>query len=125
MQYMLRSKKAGIALACMMLCSSLAAAATGSTAAKCKPRNFGFDQSKAGWAHQPLSKLKRDTVYTLVQEDGRTVLRGAADRSASAYVARLKPAAVVPTILVGAGRRTRWFRVPTTATRTAKTRLCV
>jgi hypothetical protein len=99
MQSMMRSKKAGIALACMMLCSSVAAAATGSAAVKCKPRNFGFDQSKAGWAHQPLSKLKRDTVYTLVQEDGRAVLRGAADGSASAYVARLKPAAAVPAIL--------------------------
>ena len=80
----------------MMMCSSVAGAATGSAAAVCEPRNFGFDQSKVGWTHQPLSKLKRDTVYTLVQEDGRTVLRGAADRSASAYVARLKPAVACP-----------------------------
>jgi hypothetical protein len=99
MRYKRQSNKAGIALACMMLCSSLAAAATGNAAAKCEPRDFGFDQSKAGWAHQPLSKLKRDTVYTLVQEEGRTVLRGAADGSASAYVARLKPATAVPAIL--------------------------
>lgn len=89
--------KAVIALACMMLCSSVAAA--GSTAAKCEVRNLGFDQEKAGWVHQPLSKLKRDTIYTLVQEDGRTVLRGAADRSASAYVARFKPAVAVPAIM--------------------------
>lgn len=99
MQYMMQSKKAGIALACMMMCCSVAATATGSNAAKCKPRNFGFDQSKTGWVHQPLSKLKRDTVYTLVQEEGRTVLRGAADSSASAFVARIKPAAAVPPIL--------------------------
>ena len=99
MQCMMRCKKAGIVLACMMMCCSVAAAATGSSAAVCKHRDFGFDQSKSGWMHQPLSKLKRDTVYTLVQEGGSTVLRGAADGSASAFVARLKQAAAVPAIL--------------------------
>ena len=58
-----------------------------------------FGQKEVGWAHQPLSKLKRDTVYTLAQDEGRTVLRGAADRSASAYVAYFKPAAAVPAAL--------------------------
>ena len=95
MKYLIQYKLR-IALTCMMTCSSVAAAATGITAADCKPRNFGFDQGKVGWSHQPLSKLKRDTVYTLIQEDGRTVLRGAADRSASAYVAILKHAVSVP-----------------------------
>jgi hypothetical protein len=98
MQY-IKQYKPAIALACMMLCSSAAGAATGNEGAPCKPGNFGFDRSEAGWAHQPLSKLKRDTVYTLAQEDGRTVLRGAADGSASAYVARLKTAAAVPAAL--------------------------
>jgi len=91
--------KPGIALACMMVCGSATGAANGSTAAACEARNLGFDVNDAGWVHQPLSKLKRDTVYTLVQEDGRTVLRGAADSSASAYVARLKQAAAVPAAL--------------------------
>ncbi|MGA9665698.1 MAG: hypothetical protein WBQ69_04515 [Gallionella sp.] len=69
MKYMMQYK-AGIAPVCMMLCSSVAAAATGSTP-ECMPRNFGFDQSKAGWTHQPLSKLKRDNLGNLVElEEG-------------------------------------------------------
>jgi len=95
MKYMMQYKP-GIALACMMACSTVAGAATGGTAPACEARNLGFDLNDAGWVHQPLSKLKRDTAYTLVQEDGLTVLRGAADSSASAYVARLKEPAVVP-----------------------------
>jgi hypothetical protein len=83
-----------IVLACLSACCVSVGATSGSVAAACKPRNLGFDQSEVGWAHQPLSKLKRDTVYTLAHDEGRTVLRGAADRSASAYVARLKAAAV-------------------------------
>jgi hypothetical protein len=63
----------------------------------CQARDFSFD--KAGWVHEPLSKLKRDTVYTLVKEDGRTVLRASADRSASAYAVPLQPPASVPTSL--------------------------
>lgn len=86
-------------LACLSACCLLVSATCGSVAAACESRNLGFDRSEVGWAPQPLSKLKRDTVYTLRQDEGRTVLRGAADRSASAYVARFKPAASVPAIL--------------------------
>ena len=88
-----------IVLACFLACCVPVGATSGSAAAPCEPRNLGFDRSEVGWAHQPLSKLKRDTVYTLPQKEGRTVLRGAADRSASAYVAYLKPAAAVPAAL--------------------------
>ena len=56
-------------------------------------------RAAAGWAHQPLSKLKRDTVYTLAQEEGHAVLRGVADSSASLYVALIKPATDVPASL--------------------------
>jgi hypothetical protein len=93
-QYKLR-----IALACMMVCSSASGAATGNAGAPCKPVDFGFDRSEAGWTHKPLSILKHDTVYTLAQEDGRTVLRGAADRAASLFVARLKEPMVVPSTM--------------------------
>ena len=86
-----------VALACLLTCSTAAGAAA------CAARSLDFGQQEAGWAHQPLSKLKRDTVYTLAQEEGRAVLRGAADRSASAYVALLKPAADLPAAL-----RWRW-----------------
>ena len=88
-----------ITLLRLLACCTLVGATSGNAAAPCEPRNLGFDRSEVGWAHQPLSKLKRDTVYTLAQAEGRTVLRGAADRSASAYVAYLKPAAVVPAAL--------------------------
>ncbi|HKA41328.1 MAG TPA: DUF3047 domain-containing protein [Burkholderiales bacterium] len=49
--------------------------------------------------HQPLSKLKRDTVYTLAPEDGHTVLRAEADSAASFYMAHFNPAVGVPAIL--------------------------
>src|SRR5512140_2130307 len=76
-------------------CLSLAASFPG-VAGACQARDFSFDK---GWVHEPLSKLKRDTRYSLVQEDGRTVLRAVADRSASAYVAHIQPPASVPTSL--------------------------
>ena len=44
----------------------------------------------------PLSRLKRDTAYSVKQEEGRAVLRAVADRSASLYVARLQPAQRTP-----------------------------
>jgi hypothetical protein len=40
----------------------------------------------AGWAHVPLSKLKRDTVYKVERQDGQPVLHATAQGSASAYV---------------------------------------
>ena len=69
-------------------------------AVPCESRNLGFDQKEVGWKHLPLSKLKRDTVYTLVQDgDRRGVLRASADRSASLYVALLKSASRTPMTL--------------------------
>jgi hypothetical protein len=80
---------------CLAACCSMAAGLP-IAANACQARDFSFDK---GWVHEPLSKLKRDTVYTLVKEDGRTVLRAVADRSASAYVAHIQPPASVPTSL--------------------------
>ena len=85
-----------ITLSLLLACSAPVSAAKPKPASPCVARNMGFGQSAVGWAHQPLSKLKRDTVYLLVQEDGHAVLRGAADRSASLYVALIKPATGVP-----------------------------
>ena len=84
----------GIALltaCCLAVCAAFA-----SPAAPCEARDLGFDRPEAGWKHLPLSKLKRDTVYTVAKEDGRTVLRAEADRSASLYAAYLKPPAAMP-----------------------------
>jgi hypothetical protein len=88
-----------IAVACMMLCNAAVNASTGSTAPSCANLDLGFDQRKARWVHKPLSRLKRDTVYTLVQEDGRTVLHGTAEGSASLYVARFKSEVGVPAVM--------------------------
>ena len=85
------SRATHIAVAFLLVCSVPAGAASGIVAAPCEARSLGFGQKEVGWAHQALSKFKRDTVYTLTQEDGSTVLRGAADRSASLYLARFKP----------------------------------
>ena len=77
---------AGISAGCLALGAG--------TAGACEARDFDFEQ---GWSHQPLSKLKRDTVYTLAQVEGHTALRAVADRSASAYVAPVGRPAAVPT----------------------------
>lgn len=85
-----------ISVACLAGCCLLLAAVFSGAASACQARDFRFDK---GWVHEPLSKLKRDTVYTLVKEEGHTVLRAVADRSASAYVALIQPPASVPTSL--------------------------
>ena len=84
-----------LAAGCLWCAATLPGAATA-----CEARDFSFEK---GWEHQPLSKLKRNTVYTLIKEEGRTVLRAAADRSASAYVAPLAQPSTVPT-----GLNWRW-----------------
>ncbi len=73
-------------------------AAAGGTAA-CSALNLDFGKKDVGWMPQPLSKLKRDTRYTLLQEEGRTVLRATADRSASLYAAPVKKASGLPPFL--------------------------
>ena len=85
-----------IALAILAVCNDPAGAAPSAGGASCEARNLGFDQKEVGWKHQPMSKLKRDTVYALAQDAGRTVLRAEANGSASLYVAGIKPAANVP-----------------------------
>lgn len=79
-------------LATLSACCIQTLAATGDAAAPCAPRSFDFDRKETGWAHQPLSKLKRDTVYKVDRVDGRAVLRASADGAASLYVAPVKPA---------------------------------
>jgi len=89
----------GIALLFIMLCGSLAGAEPAGKTATCEERSLDFGLQAAGWKQQPLSKMKRDTAYTLEQEDGRTVLRAVAESSASLYVAPIKQAAGLPPIL--------------------------
>lgn len=86
----------GIISSILLACSASAGVTKVTVPASCMARSLGFGQAGVGWVHQPLSKMKRDTVYSLVQEDGRTVLRGVADRAASLYVAVLKPPTDLP-----------------------------
>jgi hypothetical protein len=74
-------------------------AVTASAMAACEPRALAFAKENGAWKHTPLSSLKRDTVYTLVENDGRPVLRGTADSAASLYTAALPPPGTSPAVL--------------------------
>jgi hypothetical protein len=76
-----------------------ALAAAPDAGAPCEARRLAFDDQVAGWAHVPLSKLKRDTVYSVGKDGERAELRAEANRSASLYVAPLKPALRTPATL--------------------------
>jgi hypothetical protein len=87
----------GLALA---LAFAAARAAPPALDVPCEARSLSFDDKAAAWSHVPLSKLKRDTAYTVAKEGERpAVLRADASRSASLYVARLKPALRTPATL--------------------------
>jgi hypothetical protein len=82
-----------------LLCLAVTAAGA-ATGTACQPRDLGFHKKEAGWAHMPLSKLKRDTKYAVVEDAGRAgVLQAGADRSASMFVAPIKPATGGPAVL--------------------------
>jgi hypothetical protein len=81
-------------LSAATLVSLLVFSAPVGAALPCEARNLDFGQEI--WAHMPLSKLKRDTVYTKAQEGGRTVLHAVAESAASLYAARFKKPAAVP-----------------------------
>jgi hypothetical protein len=91
--------RSGIFVARLLVCCTTAGVASGSIAAACAIRDLDFGQKSVGWTHQPLSKLKRDTVYTLINDGGHNVLRGTASSSASFYVANLKPPTIMPATL--------------------------
>jgi hypothetical protein len=68
------------------------APAVAAPAGPCEARSLAFDDAAAGWKQEALSKLKRDTVYTVSHDaDGHAVLHASADRSASMYATALKP----------------------------------
>jgi hypothetical protein len=72
---------------------------TARAADDCAPLRLDFAQPTVAWAHLPLSKLKRDTVYTQVDSDGKKTLHAVADSSASLYVTRFKtPLAPPPSL---------------------------
>jgi len=85
---------------CLLAACVVAGAAAAADAVPCSSRSLAFDLKDAGWKHQPLSKLKRDTRYVVTQEgDRRAVLRASADGSASSYVVGLQPAVRMPVTL--------------------------
>ncbi len=88
-----------VSLVVAVLLSGVAGGGAAADEAACKPLDLGFGSKESGWKAQPLSKLKRDTAYTLEQEGGRTVLKAAADRSASFYASLLKDRGALPPVL--------------------------
>jgi len=64
----------------------LLAAAGGVRAADCAARDLPRFDAAGAWQHGPLSKLKRDTGYEVIEEGGQPVLHAVADGSASAWV---------------------------------------
>lgn len=73
----------------LWLCSGIGAGAGAASPVPCQSRDLGFEAAEAGWRHQPLSSLKRDTAYSVEREGQRAVLQARADKSASAFVSRL------------------------------------
>jgi hypothetical protein len=85
---------------CLSAVFTTAIAAAPDPGSPCRPQSLAFDDQSAAWTHVPLSKMKRDTVYSVVQEGDRSaVLRATADRSASLFVTRLKPSLRPPMTL--------------------------
>lgn len=82
----------GVLLAWLLMSSLTCAQA----AEPCRMRDLDFGQQVERWAHVPLSKLKKDTAYALTQADGRTVLRGSANGSASLFVSRFQAVMETP-----------------------------
>jgi hypothetical protein len=78
---------------------ALASAVVAADAVPCSARDLSFDGAAAGWKHVPMSKLKRDTAYTVSREGDRAVLTAVADRSASMYVAPVVPPMRRPALL--------------------------
>ena len=85
------SRKSCLALALPLACLTAPTLSSTGFAAPCAPLNLDFGQKSPQWAHQPLSKLKRDTVYKLVNDGSSNILTGSANGSASLYLAGLKP----------------------------------
>jgi len=71
-----------------VLAAVVLAGAWPARAADCAAQDLPrFDATgNAGWRHVPLSRLKRDTAYSAVSEEGQTVLQATAQGSASAWV---------------------------------------
>jgi hypothetical protein len=90
-------REAGVC--CLALACAAAGAAAPDPGLACEARNLAFDDKAAAWSHVPLSRFKRDTVYSVAREGERAVLRADATRSASLYVAPLKPALRTPATL--------------------------
>jgi hypothetical protein len=83
--------------------SLLAAAALPVPAAhaadECTSIKLDFGQASVVWVHLPLSKLKRDTVYSLMDDNGQKVVHAEANSSASLYATRFKSPMVTPATL--------------------------
>ena len=78
------SRLSALALGVLISCVPAAGAWA---VAPCEPRALDFGAAEAGWRHVPMSRLKRDTAYSVETRDGRAVLTARADGAASLFVA--------------------------------------
>ena len=72
---------------------------TARAAEACRPIKLDFGQTNLTWLHLPLSKLKRDTVYTLTSDGGQRILHAEASSSVSLYATRFESPIPTPKTL--------------------------
>jgi len=88
---MRRSNAARWPLTLTLTTLTLATAPAWAQPKPCTPRPLPFEGAPVAWGHAPLSKLKKDTRYQLLTQDGRQVLQAHADGAASLYGAGFQP----------------------------------
>ena len=93
------SNPIGLVCLCVLTSTTLLSIGTADAADECTAIKLDFGQKSVPWGHLPLSKLKRDTVYTLRDDDGRKILHAEADGSASFYGTRFEPPVALPTTI--------------------------
>lgn len=83
----------------LLVVAAALAVPAGAAVAGCAAPDLDFAAERTPWKPMAFSAFKRDTVYALVQDEGRTVLRGTADGAASLYAVLFKPALPAPASL--------------------------
>lgn len=93
------TQRFAIVCAALLACAVLSSQGGARAADGCSPMRLDFDDASLAWTHLPLSKLKRDTRYSLVDDEGKKVIHAEADRSASLYATRFKIPITPPGVL--------------------------
>lgn len=92
MAKMIKLRFAGWLLSGLSACVTVGTTPVWAQPKGCSPHPLPFDGKGSPWGHATLSKLKQNTRYQLVSQDGRQVLQAQAAGSASLYGVAVKPA---------------------------------